>query len=175
MTEKQEDIINTALRLFALHGFDSTSTRAIAKTAGVSEGLIFRHFTNKEGLLAAIIENGLEKAHGYFVDVIAEQNPSERIKKALSLPFTIDEAEYNFWRLLYALKWQRGAYDTSSFVDFRCSLEEAFTQLEYVDPASEALLVEVFIDGLATEILLKTGINQSPLLEVILSKYQLNN
>jgi len=44
MTEKQEKIIKSALELFALEGYAATSTRKAAERAGVSEGLIFRHF-----------------------------------------------------------------------------------------------------------------------------------
>jgi AcrR family transcriptional regulator len=51
MTEKKELILQTALRLFSEQGYEATPTNRIAKEAGVSEGLIFRHFENKEGLL----------------------------------------------------------------------------------------------------------------------------
>ena len=44
MTEKQENILKAALQLFAKEGFYATSTSKVAKLAGVSEGLIFRHF-----------------------------------------------------------------------------------------------------------------------------------
>ena len=44
MTNKQQKILSSALKLFAKQGFDATSTRSIAQDAGVSEGLIFRHF-----------------------------------------------------------------------------------------------------------------------------------
>ena len=44
MTEKESSIINSAISLFAQEGYDGTSTLSIAKKAGVSEGLIFKHF-----------------------------------------------------------------------------------------------------------------------------------
>lgn len=174
MTEKQQNIINSGLKLFATEGYDSTSTIAIAKDAGVSEGLIFRHFKNKEGLLEAIIGIGLSKANSYFESVIGIIEPGERIKTALSLPFNVDTGEYNSWRLTYALKWQRGVYESPLFEVFQTSLAEAFSELGYDDPDAEAKLVEVFIDGMATEILLKDGTNAAPLLETILKKYKLN-
>ncbi|MFT5056181.1 MAG: AcrR family transcriptional regulator, partial [Pseudoalteromonas distincta] len=43
MTDKQVAILQTALELFSKKGFDAVSTNLIAKEAGVSEGLIFRH------------------------------------------------------------------------------------------------------------------------------------
>jgi AcrR family transcriptional regulator len=52
--------LKTALKLFAAHGFDGTSTRQIAKEAGIAEGLIFHYFPTKASLLTAILEDRLE-------------------------------------------------------------------------------------------------------------------
>ncbi len=172
MTEKQEKIIWSALELFAEFGFDATSTSKVAKKAGVSEGLIFRHFENKEGLLMAIMNQGIERATGYFNEIIKINDPAERIKQALSLPFLIDESENRFWKLIYALKWQRGSYDDSMADELKKSLAEAFNALGYDHPYAEAELVQVFIDGVATEALLK-GKASEQLLEIILNKYRL--
>ena len=49
-------IERAALILFAQHGVDGVSTRDIANAAGVSEGLIYRHFTSKGGLASALFE-----------------------------------------------------------------------------------------------------------------------
>ena len=56
----REQILERALKLFAAQGFDATSTRQIAKEAGVAEGLIFHYFPTKASLLTAILEDRLE-------------------------------------------------------------------------------------------------------------------
>ncbi|MDG1333412.1 MAG: helix-turn-helix domain containing protein [Crocinitomicaceae bacterium] len=172
MTEKQQNILNSALRLFATEGVDSTSTSKIAKHAGVSEGLIFRHFTNKEGLLQAILENGREKSDAYFHSVMQVKDPKERLLMTLHLPFVIPSDEYDFWRLFYTLKWQRGPMEHEGMNLFRNSMKEAFEELGYTNPSAEAQLVEALIDGVATEVLLKE-IYPKPLLDCILEKYKL--
>jgi len=43
-------IERAALTLFAEHGVDGVSTKSIAQQAGVSEGLLYRYFKNKETL-----------------------------------------------------------------------------------------------------------------------------
>jgi AcrR family transcriptional regulator len=172
MTEKQQNILNAALKLFATEGVTSTSTSKIAKSAGVSEGLIFRHFTNKEGLLQAILENGREKSDEYFNSVMKVKDPKERLLMALHLPFVIPSDEYDFWRLIYTLKWQRGPLEHEGMELFRTSLTEAFLELGYKNPQVEAQLIEAIIDGIATEVLLK-DIHPKPLLDCILEKYKL--
>lgn len=53
--ERKASIIAAAASLFAAKGFNGTTTREIAKTAGISEALLFRHFPTKRALYAAII------------------------------------------------------------------------------------------------------------------------
>jgi AcrR family transcriptional regulator len=57
---RREQILETALKLFAEQGFDATSTRQIAREAGIAEGLIFHYFPTKASLLTAILEDRQE-------------------------------------------------------------------------------------------------------------------
>ncbi|MHA6622140.1 TetR/AcrR family transcriptional regulator [Pseudonocardia sp. DLS-67] len=43
-----------AITLFARHGFAATSMRDIAREAGISTGLIYRHYATKDDLFAAL-------------------------------------------------------------------------------------------------------------------------
>ena len=53
---KKQALIVAALKLFASKGFDATTTREIAASAGCAEGLIHRYFNGKAGLLPALME-----------------------------------------------------------------------------------------------------------------------
>ena len=50
-------IIQAALTLFGQVGYAQTTTRAIAKEAGVNEVTLFRHFGSKKNLLSACVES----------------------------------------------------------------------------------------------------------------------
>lgn len=54
-TSRKTQILEAALQLFAKKGIHGVSTKEIAAEAGVAEGLIFYHFKDKQGLLAALI------------------------------------------------------------------------------------------------------------------------
>ena len=51
---KREQILEAAERLFCERGYDKTSTAAIARAAGVSEGTVFHHFGSKSALFADV-------------------------------------------------------------------------------------------------------------------------
>jgi AcrR family transcriptional regulator len=52
--EKREQILGSALELFAEQGFRGTSTAEIAKHAGVATGTLFHHFKTKEDLINSL-------------------------------------------------------------------------------------------------------------------------
>jgi AcrR family transcriptional regulator len=52
--ERKQAIVKAVLPVFARHGFANTTTRQLARAAGVSEALIYKHFPSKETLYAEI-------------------------------------------------------------------------------------------------------------------------
>lgn len=51
---RRQQILDVALDLFARQGYSATTTKQIAQSIGVAEGLIFHYFPNKEELLRAL-------------------------------------------------------------------------------------------------------------------------
>lgn len=80
-TEKQQKIVEAAVKMFAEKGYSNTSTSEIAKAAGVAEGTIFRHYGTKDNLLLSIIlpfikDSLPSMAEGVFKEINIEQLPS---------------------------------------------------------------------------------------------------
>lgn len=57
-SETRTRILKSALRSFARKGYDGTTTRDLAEAAGVAEGTLFRHFTNKKAILVEVATQG---------------------------------------------------------------------------------------------------------------------
>ena len=53
---RKEAIVEAVQDLFAEKGFEGTTTRELAKAAGVSEALLYKHFPSKESLYAAMLD-----------------------------------------------------------------------------------------------------------------------
>jgi len=173
MTEKQEKILQSALELFAKEGFHATSTSKVAKHAGVSEGLIFRHFKNKDGLLEAILELGKNRINAQFVDIVMETNPKEVIRKSIEMPLIIDKSDYDFWKLQFKLKWELEVSGDEKMEPLKMALTNAFKKLDYKKPEMEASLIILFSEGIASAILKGSSINAKETIEYLLSKYDL--
>jgi AcrR family transcriptional regulator len=54
--DRRKKLLTAALELFAQQGYRGTTTRAIARQAGISEALLFRHFPTKEELYWSVLE-----------------------------------------------------------------------------------------------------------------------
>src|SRR5699024_762748 len=54
--EKQEQIINAAIKEFVQSGFDKASTNEIVKRANISKGSLFNYFNSKKDLYLYLIE-----------------------------------------------------------------------------------------------------------------------
>lgn len=59
---RREDILRSALPLFAQRGFHGVSTKEIAAAAGISEALIFKHFPTKRAIYRGLYEYCLRSA-----------------------------------------------------------------------------------------------------------------
>jgi AcrR family transcriptional regulator len=77
--ERREQILATAVNLFSRNGFRGTTTKEIARAAGVSEAMVFRHFATKEALYGAILDDkGCREGVGRF-----PWENNELLKKAI--------------------------------------------------------------------------------------------
>ena len=56
-SERQQQIIETAIKLIADKGIQNLTTKNLAKEIGISEPALYRHFNNKLEILKAVISN----------------------------------------------------------------------------------------------------------------------
>jgi len=89
------------MEAFARSGFRGTRSRDLAKAAGVSEALIFKHFPNKRAIQQAIIEERIRQT-GVFISPEIRELPLERALQAIAARvFQASERDPSFMRLLY--------------------------------------------------------------------------
>ena len=62
----RERIIDAARQLFAANGFEASTTRDIADTAGIASGTLFNYFATKEDILASLAAEAVAGANQVF-------------------------------------------------------------------------------------------------------------
>jgi AcrR family transcriptional regulator len=71
----RDRIRDAAKALFAERGYEGSSTSEICRRAGTSESQLVKHFTNKQGVLEAIFQDGWEQLN-LAVTLAIERMPS---------------------------------------------------------------------------------------------------
>lgn len=179
MTEKQETILAVALRLFAGQGYENTPTSQIAKEAGVSEGLIFRHFENKDGLLRALIADGQARVQRLMDQIAQETDPKRILARTIDLPLTLISKEREFWSLQFILKYNsKYAAALKAESDYYGTLlgavGQAFATLGYDQPERETELLILLLEGFGSSLLMQSdSTDPTALVQFIKSKYNI--
>lgn len=61
--ETKQKLLDAALSMFAEQGFSKTSIRALARKAGMSDGILYHHFPNgKQQIFSVLLAHGVQQA-----------------------------------------------------------------------------------------------------------------
>src|SRR6478735_2527825 len=77
---RREEIIEIALRHFAVGGYNGTSTEAVAREAGISQPYLFRLFRTKRELFLACHREMHRRIRATFERAAADAPPGEALK-----------------------------------------------------------------------------------------------
>jgi AcrR family transcriptional regulator len=176
---KKQDIVVAALKLFATRGYASTPVSLIAKTAGVSQGLMYNFFSSKEELLREMIKLGAEDIATSMQGYRTVSNAKDAIRMHVQKTMAIIQEKKEFWKLLHAVRLQRlvlGAVEDQFQQIVRtttATFEKVFRQLKYPNPKLEAVLFLTQIDGLVILYLQDENIPLKKLAQQLINRYTL--
>ena len=100
----RKKILDAALEVFAKEGYHSSSVGSIAKTAGISQGLMYNYFKSKEELLNELMFGIMENLLEEFLPV---KNGEKVTRKTITnmINISVDLVlEYpKFWKLYFTI------------------------------------------------------------------------
>jgi len=101
--DRRKQLLDSAARCFARHGYRGTTTAMIAAEAGISEPIIYRHFRNKHDLFVALIEKVADEVFENWRRATETiDDPLEKLKTLLyQNPATSDPKTAEVYRLLF--------------------------------------------------------------------------
>jgi len=156
MREKtRQKILENALVLFAEKGFKGTSINDIATAAGVSKGLAYNYFKNKNDLLFAVLRLLEEELSLMLIALNRESDPYEKLKLMIALTLDMLQKDEKFWTLYMNFAFQpeikieaknvmqntlKGAFAV---------IEDIFEQIGVKNPAGESKILGAILDGVS--------------------------
>ena len=157
-------VLASAMQLFAENGYPHTTTREIARKAGISTGLMYHYFSGKESLLRAVFDHSMEMLSASFADSYQKSPPGEQFANLLRTIFRLLAGDEPFWGLFYALRAQPEVMRILGD-DFRLwttRLRELFkaelTASGCSDPELEAFLLYSLVEGVIQQYLLEPDV-----------------
>ncbi|MGH3104149.1 MAG: TetR/AcrR family transcriptional regulator [Gaiellaceae bacterium] len=77
--ERRQAVIEAALTVFSAGSYSGATTAQIAREAGVSEPILYRHFESKRHLYVACLDEAWARLRGAFEARIAELGPQNGV------------------------------------------------------------------------------------------------
>ena len=104
MMQNRQSILHSARDLIAIGGFKEAQVQAIAEKSGVSSGLVYRYFENKNQILIEVLSNAITHEI-YILNTIAksELESVEKLHKAVK---TFVKRALNSPQLSYSLMFE---------------------------------------------------------------------
>ena len=102
LTEKQIQIIDDALEVFAIKGFEKATVRDIAKKAEVNIAMISYYFGSKDNLLDILFEHHMAKMNLNITGIIGSKtlNPFEKVNSLIDNFIDAILANKTFYKLM---------------------------------------------------------------------------
>lgn len=95
-SERRNQILAIAARLFASHGYAATTVRDIADEAGILSGSLYHHFSSKEAIFQEILRSFMASLLEQIEGIVAEgQGPRETLDAMIRGAFTVIEEQYD--------------------------------------------------------------------------------
>ncbi|MEO6894540.1 MAG: TetR family transcriptional regulator [Ginsengibacter sp.] len=104
---KKEKIIESALKLFSIKGFEGTSVREIAADAGVNVAMINYYFGSKEKLFESVVDYRASFLRGVFSELVNNKklSPIEKIDFMIDQLVERKFSDAKFSHLLHRELW----------------------------------------------------------------------
>ncbi len=162
--ERKDQIVRATVDCITRHGYHNFSMQDVARTAGVSKGIIHYYFLNKDDLMMSVLDKVAGDIENILVaDMESITSPIEKLKVFIAVSFDVVRStkEYyqvnmDFWTQINQKKEVRQVI-SRHYAKFRDScarvIEEGVKQgvFRQVNPQHQASLIIATVDGISLQ------------------------
>lgn len=118
--QRQEEILDAAIVLFAEHGYPQTDTQLLADRLQVGKGTVYRYFSSKERLFLAAVDRVMERLQERVNDETSRaKDPLERIVLGIEAFLAFFDENPSFAELLVQERAQFRNRKKPTYVEHR--------------------------------------------------------
>ena len=152
--KSRQAILKAALTLFARNGYSETTTEDLARKVGISKGLIYNYFSNKEEILECLIDEFARKVMTIPTPEPNVVDPILYLESVIRTWFSIIRSNPDLVRLgaqfhtdtaLHKLIRRKQAEYDKVIIPF---FNDIFRRLGSEDPEVETLVLGSILDGI---------------------------
>jgi AcrR family transcriptional regulator len=157
--QRREQLLDVAAKLFATSGYARSTTAELAKLAGVTEPIIYRHFNSKRDLFIALVERTAQQTVEQWERVLRNQDDAaERLRRLIGMnPMVAPETREAYRVLLQSISESHDPEVKKAVADHFQNLH-AFLVREILRGQEERRTLRVFSPELIAWTLIHIGL-----------------
>jgi TetR/AcrR family transcriptional regulator len=113
--ERRAAVLDTACRVFARYSYRAATTAEIAREAGVTEPILYRHFASKQALYLACIETAWQRVRAAWDEAVTAEPDPRAWTQAMSNAFL----DFKEQRSAVAQLWLRALTESGDDPEIR--------------------------------------------------------
>lgn len=101
-TDRRKQLLDAAVQVFAEKGFRGATTAQLARAAGVTEPILYRHFPSKQALFVALLEQaGRETIAEWRQSIAPLKSPMDKLRVLLRLNPATHPRLGRYYRIIF--------------------------------------------------------------------------
>ncbi len=156
----RQKILQVALQLFAERGYFGTSIDLIARHCQISKGLIYHYFQNKQEILVAILQAGIQTGHELLKGLDDIPDPYQQFAVMIERSFNEILRNQAYWRLYFHVLLQSMVLELfrdqlmKFYQEFTGYFRDLLKKMGVSNPDVETRLLIALLDGLGLHYIL---------------------
>src|SRR5690606_32403632 len=150
--ERREQLLRTAVGVFAAHGYHATSMNDVAEAAGVTKPVLYQHFSSKRDLFIELLDDIGAELRSTIAKATADApGPRQQIEEGFRAYFGFVGESADAFRVLFGSGARRDPEFASFARAVEASIAETIAQLIVVEgePVANGLLLAHSIVGMS--------------------------
>ena len=151
--------MDAAFQLIARNGYEATSIAEIARSAGISKGLLYNYFESKEDLLEQLVTDAMS-ASDKMIGSVLDEDPVQTLRNIIGVVFHELRTRTEHYKLMTDLTLKIDRFQfvhdmaTRKMSEYVSFIQDLLTQMGIPNPEGEARLLGALFDGIAIQYLL---------------------